>query len=431
MTPTRFVWLAMSAFTVLFGALAVLRHRAFGSGRFDLGNMTQAVWSTANGDFLSVTDVHGDQISRLGSHFDPILALLAPLWWVWPSPELLLVVQAGAVAAGALPVFWLARAHLDSERAAAALALAYLLYPPVQWLTASDFHPVSLATSLLLFAWWFLDERQLLPFALFAAAALATKEHVGLTIAAMGVWYGIRYREPRTGAVIAIAAGSVALLATLVVVPHFAPAGVSAFERRYDAPALDGRDLSYLAALFLPLGLLPLAAPLALLPALPELGLNLLSSTITQTSVKTHYAATAVPALLAATVYGVARIGDRAGYVAALAALAGAIALGPVGRIDIDAGPHDAAARRALAVVPEGAPVSATNALGAHLSDRRRIFSFPILRDAKWVAVDSTRLTYLDSLRPGRARPALAALRRDPDWRLVFAEDGILVFRKR
>jgi len=431
MTPTRFVWLAMSAFTVLFGALAVLRHRAFGSGRFDLGNMTQAVWSTANGDFLSVTDVHGEQIARLGSHFDPILALLAPLWWVWPSPELLLVVQAGAVAAGALPVFWLARAHLDSERAAAALALAYLLYPPVQWLTASDFHPVSLATSLLLFAWWFLDERQLLPFALFAAAALATKEHVGLTIAAMGVWYGIRYREPRTGAVIAIAAGSVALLATLVVVPQFAPAGVSAFESRYDAPALDGRDLSYLAALFLPLGLLPLAAPLALLPALPELGLNLLSSTITQTSVKTHYAATAVPALLAATVYGVARIGDRAGYVAALAALAGAIALGPVGRIDIDAGPHDAAARRALAVVPEGAPVSATNALGAHLSDRRRIFSFPILRDAKWVAVDSTRLTYLDSLRPERARPALAALRRNPDWRLVFAEDGVLVFRRR
>ena len=431
MTPSRFVWLAMSAFAALFGALAVMRHRAFDSGRFDLGNMTQAVWSTANGDLLSVTDVHGEQISRLGSHFDPILVVLAPLWWIWPSPELLLVVQAGAVAAGALPVFWLARAHLDSERTAAALALAYLLYPPVQWLTASDFHPVSLATPLLLFAWWFLDERRLLPFAFCAAAALATKEHVGLTVAAMGVWYALRYREPRTGAAIAVAAGSVALFATLVVVPHFAPAGVSAFESRYDAPSLDARDLSYLAALFLPLGLLPLAAPLALLPALPELGLNLLSSTITQTSVKTHYAATAIPALLAATVYGVARIGERAGYVAALAALAGAVALGPVGRVGIDAGPHDAAARRALAVVPEDAPVSATNALGAHLSDRRRIFSFPVLREAEWVAVDSTRLTYLDSLRPQRSRPALAALRRDPDWRLVFAEDGILVFRKR
>jgi uncharacterized membrane protein len=431
MTPSRFVWLAMSVFAAGFGALAVLRHRAFGSGRFDLGNMTQAVWSTANGDPLSVTDVQGEQISRLGSHFDPILAALAPLWWLWPSPELLLVLQAGAVAAGALPVFWLARAHLDSERPAAALAVAYLLYPPVQWLTASDFHPVSLACTLLLFAWWFLDGRRLLPFALFAAAALATKEHVGLTVAAMGVWYAIRYREPRTGAAVAIAAGSVALLAALVVVPHYAPAGVSAFESRYDSPSLDGRDLSYLAALFLPLGLLPLAAPLALLPALPELALNLLSSTITQTSVKTHYAATAIPALLAATVYGVARVGERAAYGAALAALVGALALGPVGRVDIAAGAHDAAARRALALVPDDAPVSATNALGAHLSDRRRIFSFPVLREAEWVVVDSTRLTFLDSLSPRRSRPPLAALRRDPAWRLVFAEDGILVFRRR
>ena len=198
---------------------------------------------------------------------------------------------------------------------AAALAVTYLLFPPVQWLTVSDFHPVSLACPLLLFAWWFLDQRRLLPFALFAAAALATKEHVGLTVAAMGVWYAIRYREPRTGSAIAIVAGSVALVAALVIVPHFAPAGVSAFESRYDSPSLDGRDLRYLAALLLPLGLLPLAAPLALLPALPELGLNLLSSTITQTSVKTHYAATAIPALLAAAVYGVARVGERAGYV--------------------------------------------------------------------------------------------------------------------
>ncbi len=430
MTPARLVWLATAAFAACFGVLSVLRHRAFGSGRFDLGNMTQAVWSTANGDVLSVTDVHGEQISRLGSHFDPILVLLAPAWWLWPSPEALLVVQAGAVAAGALPVFWLARTHLDADRPAAALALAYLLFPPVQWLTASDFHPVALACPLLLFAWWFLDERRLLPFALCAAAALATKEHVGLAVAAMGVWYAVRYRAPRTGAVVAVAAGSVALLAALVIVPHFAPGGTSAFESRYDSPSLDGRDLSYLAALLLPLALLPLAAPLALLPALPELGLNLLSSTTTQTSVKTHYAATVIPALLAATVYAVTRLGVRTAYVVAPAALAGLLVLGPAGRIDISAGPHDAAARRGLAIVPDGAAVSATNALGAHLSARRRIFSFPVLREARWVAVDTTRLTFLDSLRPERARPALAALRRDPDWRLVFAEDGILVFRR-
>ena len=424
------VWLAAAAFAAAFGTLAILRHRAFESGRFDLGNMTQAVWSTARGDPLSVTDVHGEQISRLGAHFDPLLVLLTPPWWLWPSPELLLAVQAVAVAAGALPVFWLARKHVGAPRPAAALAIAYLLYPPTQWLVLSDFHTVALACPLLLFAWWHLDEGRLWAFALLAAAAVATKEHVGLAVAAIGVWYALRYRARRTGAAIALAAGAAAVLAALVVVPHFAPAGESAFESRYSDPTLGSRDLGYLAALLLPLALLPLAAPLAAAAALPEVGLNVLSETVTQTSVKTHYAAVSTAALVAAASFGAGRLGARTAYLAAAAALVAAALLGPVGRAPVRADAHDAAARRALALIPADAPVSATNTLGAHLSARERIFSFPVLEEAAWVAVDTRRLTYLDSVRPERARAPLASLARDGRFRLVFEEDGLLVFRR-
>lgn len=430
MTPSRLVVAAAAAFGVFFATLAVLRHRAFESGRFDLGNMTQAVWSTAHGDVLSVTDVHGEQISRLGAHFDPILAAFAPLWWLWPSPELLLVAQAAAVAAGAIPLFLLARRHLR-EREAAAVAVAYLLFPPVQWLTVSDFHPVALATPLLLLAWLFLDEQELWPFALTAAAAIATKEHLGLAVAGLGVWYALRHRAYGRGAAIAAVAGGAAVLAALVVVPHFAPAGASAFESRYDSPSLDGRDLDYVLRLLLPLALLPVAAPLALAVAVPELGLNVLSSATTQTSVQTHYAATIAPALLVATAFASARIGRYAAYAAVAAALAGTVALGPVGRVETRADAHDAAARAALALVPDAAPVSATNFLGAHLSERERIFSFPVLGEATWVVVDTRRLTYRDSLRAERAQPALTTLRRDARWRIVFARDGVLVFRRR
>jgi uncharacterized membrane protein len=430
LTPGLAVALGSAAFAAGFSALAVLRHRAFASGRFDLGNMTQAVWSTAHGDVLSVTDVRGEQISRLGAHFDPILAALAPLWWLWPNPELLLVVQAIAVGAGALPVYWLARKHLGSGAAAAALALAYLLCPAAQWLTVSDFHPVALACPLLLYAWWHLDEERLWAFALFAAAAIAAKEHVGLAVAAMGVWYAVRHRSPRAGGTIAVVAGVAALVAVFVVIPHFAPTGGSAFESRYDGPTLDGRDASYLAALLAPLALLPLAAPLAALAGLPELALNMLSSTVTQTSVKTHYAAVALPSLVAAAVFGAARLDRRLAYAAALASFAAMLLLGPAGRVDVRADAHDAAARRALALVPDDAPVSATNSLGAHLSARKRVFSFPVLEEARWVVVDERRLTFLDSLKPTRARAPLATLRRDPRWRLVFAEDGVLVFRR-
>ena len=139
---------AIAAYAAGFSALSILRHRAFNTGRYDLGNMVQTVWNTAHGHFLQMTSGDGVQISRLAAHFDPILAAFAPLWWIWPSPEMLLVVQAVAVALGALPVFWLARKHLGSERAGLGFALVYLLYPATEWLTLNEFHPVALACPL-------------------------------------------------------------------------------------------------------------------------------------------------------------------------------------------------------------------------------------------------------------------------------------------
>ena len=71
--------------------------------------MAQAVWATAHGHPLEITNLQGDQASRLGSHVDPILAAFAPLWWIWPSAAMLVAAQAVAIALGALPVFWLAQ----------------------------------------------------------------------------------------------------------------------------------------------------------------------------------------------------------------------------------------------------------------------------------------------------------------------------------
>src|SRR5437763_6803338 len=99
------LWTAVAGFAAGFTLLSIDRQRAFNTGRFDLGNMTQAVWATAHGHFLEVTNLAGDQTSRLGSHFDPILAALAPLWLAWPSPDMLLVLPALALALGPPPCF--------------------------------------------------------------------------------------------------------------------------------------------------------------------------------------------------------------------------------------------------------------------------------------------------------------------------------------
>ena len=48
---------------------------------------------------------------------------------------------------------------------------------------------------------------------------------------------------------------------------------------------------------------------------------------------------------------------------------------------------HDRIAERELGLIPADATVSATNSLGAHVSARRRIFSFPYVRGAQWVVL--------------------------------------------
>jgi uncharacterized membrane protein len=451
------VWIGAAAFAAGFGALSVLRHRSFETGRFDLGNMVQAVWATAHGHPLRVTNLNGEQVLRLGAHVDPVLMLLAPLWWLWPSPSLLLVVQSIAIALGALPVYRLALKHVGSPRAGIGFALAYLLYPPTTWLALNEFHPGALAMPALLYAFWYLDEDRLVPFAVFAMLAAICREDIPLVLAGYGVWYALTRGRRTVGATLAVTGVAWTAMAVGVIVPHFGR-GQGTFSGRYSEAraalndpgtlfrlAFDHAGVHYLFDLVLPLAGLCLLAPIVL-AAVPALLINLLSATPTQTSIHFHYTAAEIPPLIAAAVLGGARLRERwrvpVATIALAAALAGNYLLGaiPVWR-ELPLGEtlqanatnvteHDRVAASALALIPSRAVVSATNSLGGHLSARRRILSFPYVQDATWIAVDETRPGYADRLAPLPTAVQVVWLRRNPAWRLVFEQDGVLVFRR-
>jgi uncharacterized membrane protein len=182
-----------------------------------------------------------------------------------------------------------------------------------------------------------------------------------------------------------------------------------------------------------------------LIAALPELAINLLSTTPTQTSIHFHYTAGLIPPLVIAAVLGAKRLSRwtlAVAMTAVVAALIGNYWLGPTpGWRHVPGGStfqataarvteHDRIAARALRLIPKAAVVSATNTLGAHLSARRRVLSFPYVQDATWIAADETQPGYGDRYAPVPTALALAALRRDPDWRLVFEQDGVLVFNR-
>jgi uncharacterized membrane protein len=172
----------------------------------------------------------------------------------------------------------------------------------------------------------------------------------------------------------------------------------------------------------------------------------LLSSAPTQTSIHFHYTAGEIAPLVIAAVIGGSRLRRRwlipVATLALAAAVVGNYRLGaiPVWR-ELPGGQtlqanaarvtsHDRVAARALKLVPPDAVVSATNSLGAHLSARRRVLSFPFVQDATWIAADETQPGYADRVAPLPTAAALAELRRNPAWKLVFEQDGVLVFHR-
>jgi uncharacterized membrane protein len=461
---------SMLAWTAVLFSIVRGAYLNFRIGRFDLGNMVQAVWSTTQGRPLEMTDGStGEQIVRLGTHVDPLLVLLAPLWVVWPSPLMLALAQVAVVALGALPVFWLGRRHLGSERHAGVLALAYLTYPWVATSAVGAIHPVTFAITFLLFAVWALDSDRLVPFAFFAALTMSTGELMGLPILGLGVWYALARGRRLAGSLIAFAGLAWSLLAVHVIVSHFrgddsvyygfydevggSPAGV--VRTLFTDPGAvlgaltEAHDFVYLVWLGLPLLFLFLLFPGLAAVALPQLLANGLSDFRSMTDPRYHSVAAIIPFLVAATVFGIARLRPArrplavGGVLACCATLS--LVLGPWARLvgatplggsDVIPADRAAALAEAVALVPSGAAVTTSNTSGAHLSARERVYSVPLLGRADWVVVDRadpwvvTRDSPILTNHTERVQAFVARLQGDGAWETVYDRSGVVVLRR-
>lgn len=125
-------------------------------GYNDFGHFAWRVANTWEGrGFLMETP----GLPAFWDHFNPGLALLAPLWGLWPDARLFFVIQAVCLALPAPLVYVIARRLGGTPIAAAAWAGAYLFFPALGQFNLNCFygwHPVSLALPLLFaaFAAW-------------------------------------------------------------------------------------------------------------------------------------------------------------------------------------------------------------------------------------------------------------------------------------
>ena len=169
---------------------ALLNHRALGTS-YDLGIYDQVVWNLSHGRLFQTTLVY--ETKGTYDHFEPILILFAPLYWLLPDVRVLLVVQSLALALGAVPIYMFARYRfrglgVDSDMLALLPAAIYLIYPPLHAANLNNFHEVALLPPLFGMALYGLltGRRRMLWLSLMGC--LLVKEDVTVTVLAFGLY---------------------------------------------------------------------------------------------------------------------------------------------------------------------------------------------------------------------------------------------------
>jgi uncharacterized membrane protein len=402
-------------FAAAYAAYGLFRHWNFGSSAFDLGIFDQVVWH------LSRFEPPGSSIrgfsNFLGDHFFPVIVVFAPLYWIRPGAETLIVAQAVLFAASIVPVFLFMRRRL-SRGPALCMAIGYACFWGIQRAMAFDVHetafaPVAIASVILA-----MDQRRWGLFWIAVAAMLMIKEdHIPL-LAAVGVCLVLQGERRRGALAIGVSAAAFAVVVG-VVVPAMSDTGTYVYTSAYAhvvarpwiAPLLlvsPGVKVETALLWFAPFLFLSLASPLAIL-VLPFALTRFLSDSPTHWGTVFHYSAPLAPILAMSAADGLARIARHFSETASRRLIVGAGAAilvlsaflpgrQPLWRVWVPA--HYTATdsvrlgRNILTTIPPEASVVAQSAIVPHLSLRNRIH---VLDDA---APDADFVIASESLNP-------------------------------
>ena len=292
------LWLGMTVYVVIYVTMNWQLYRGLLVPHGDSAMYEEHLWNLTHGKgFRSYLD----QGVFLGEHIQVVHVLLLPLYALWPSHLLLELCESVALAAGAIPVYWIARRHTDSRTAALGLSCAYLLYSPLQYLDIAidikTFRPISFGVPFLLFALDALERRKYGRMLLWLVLTLSAKEDYALVLAPLGLWMAVAGekddagRRTRTlGWGLAACAVVYLLLVVTVVLPWFRGGADPHYARYFGelgstpsdivrnvltnplpvlAKFFSGRSVVYALSLLLPLGLLPLLSLSRLAIVLP------------------------------------------------------------------------------------------------------------------------------------------------------------------
>lgn len=411
-------WFALGLFA-LYTVASVRLHLAMRTG-FDLGIFEQDVRSWSEGR-LPTSELIGPDFPRFGNHFSPVMALIAPVYKLFPSAVTVQVVHSALLAVAVVPLASWAQRALGRSAAivvAAGYGLSWCMANTVQ----AEFHEVSFAVPLLAFSVAALGQRRPGAAVAWALPLLLVKEDLGVTTAAVGLLVWLYAGSRRLGLLTAAAGVLGSAVAFLVV---FANSPDGGYQHAHTGGLGGGGYFAGLAdltvglvtpegkahlviLLLAPTAFVALRSPLLLL-AVPTMAWRLHTDYPNFYSGHYHYNAVLMPILFGAFVHGLTYFNgpENAGrrrdalrvcaLVTALLLPANFLASPFRSEFWRDA-PKVATARQMIAMLPPGAKVATTNTLVPQLTNRFlvNLYGFHTAgwagkpEDAEWLLVDQS-----------------------------------------
>ncbi|WHT16209.1 DUF2079 domain-containing protein [Crossiella sp. CA-258035] len=400
-------------FTTAYTLFALGRHAMLRTYGFDLGIFMQAVRSYAEGR-LPVSDIRDPGLILFGDHFSPIIALVAPLFRLFPTAETLLVVQAALFG---LSVFTVTRVaeRLLSPVAGVVIGTSYGLSWGLQTALAFDFHEIAFAVPLIALALAAYLSGRYRGAVAWAAPLVLVKEDLGLTVAVLGLLIATRPGHRGLGLVTAVAGLAAALLTVFVLIPQFSvdgayrylgAGGLAPTMEVHRGELFDPRKLELVGLLLAPTLFLALRSPLVLL-ALPTLAWRLVGRNESYWLPDFHYDAVLMPILFLALLDAVVRLRpavhrwpQRRWLSTAASAVLLATALVLASRFPLRElltpgfgaqTAETAAAHRLLDLIPDGVSVATENNLMPQLAGRTRVCPIEPEHRPEWTLAEVGR----------------------------------------
>ncbi|WP_353648679.1 DUF2079 domain-containing protein [Nakamurella sp. A5-74] len=420
-------WLVGGAVAALWAWAGLMREWTMRTG-IDLGLYAQAVEHYSRGQWpWSPLKAQGD-FNLLGDHFTPIVAVLGPVYRVWPHVETLIVAQAVLIGLAVTVVGRTAIRVFDHAGAGCAVAAAFGLSWGVTGAALFDFHEVAFALPLLAAC---LDRALAVRWraaVLWSLPLLLVKEDSAFLIAGLAIaCWTVGLRRLAIAAMAAAVAGFALVVG--VVIPALSYSGTYTYWAvTGDARGPVSSPIGMLGNLWTALtsgsapvtvllamactGFLALRSPLAWV-AVPSLLVRFTSARPEYWGPESHYNATLMVVVFVAALDGWRRHGSMLsgmpGRISARTAGATALVLALVigwwtplrTIIEPDAyrcGDRCSAAHEILARIPDGATVMADTFLVDQLVSRTRVHlvaenlldstGHPI--EAEWIALDTS-----------------------------------------